>query len=280
MSHPSAAVLAAFGVPAGVEAHPLEGGQGNSWRAGPLVLKPVAELREGAWRAELFKGLDSGPDLRIPRPARARVDGAEAWHHDGWEAWGWLAGRPNERRLRDVLAAGESLHSRLRGVAPPEFLYCAAHPWARADRIAWGESRHDCLVADEFIAGLAAARRDVTLEPQLVHGDLLGNVLFHEVHAPAVIDFSPYYRPTAYAAAIACVDAVCWHRHPAADLGGLAPAGLDAATWGQMLVRALLFRLATFHTMAPFRLTLAPALIARHEPCAHEALRLAGLAGL
>ncbi len=33
--------------------------------------------------------------------------------------------------------------------------------------------------------------------PQLVHGDLTGNLLFHTSLPPAVIDLSPYWRPTA-----------------------------------------------------------------------------------
>jgi hypothetical protein len=45
---------------------------------------------------------------------------------------------------------------------------------------------------------------------QLVHGDLGGNVLFAPSLAPAIIDFSPYWRPPGYAEAVAAVDAFLW----------------------------------------------------------------------
>ena len=60
-------------------------------------------------------------------------------------------------------------------------------------------------------------------------------MLFAEGMPPAVIDFSPYWRPTAYASAIVAVDAVAWHEAP--------PALLEATAARPLLVRALLFRL-------------------------------------
>ena len=43
-----------------------------------------------------------------------------------------------------------------------------------------------------------------------MHGDLTGNVLFADDLAPAVIDFSPYWRPTGFASAIVVGDALLW----------------------------------------------------------------------
>lgn len=54
--------------------------------------------------------------------------------------------------------------------------------------------------------GLLAAVRPVRLPSQLVHGDIAGNVLFAAGQSPAVIDFSPYWRPPGYALAVAAVD--------------------------------------------------------------------------
>ena len=47
------------------------------------------------------------------------------------------------------------------------------------------------------VARLVAARRSVDAVSQLVHGDLSGNVLLAHGLPPAVIDFSPYWRPPA-----------------------------------------------------------------------------------
>ena len=61
-------------------------------------------------------------------------------------------------------------------------------------------------VADLFHA-LQSLLRPVHAVNQVIHGDLSGNVLTGNVltapgRVPAVIDFSPYWRPAAYADAI------------------------------------------------------------------------------
>lgn len=45
---------------------------------------------------------------------------------------------------------------------------------------------------------------------QLIHGDLTGNVLFAADEAPAVIDFSPYWRPPVFAEAVVVADGLLW----------------------------------------------------------------------
>lgn len=73
-----------------------------------------------------------------------------------------------------------------------------------------------------------------------MHGDLFGNVLFAGSAPPAVVDITPYWRPTAWAAAVVAVDAVSWG---GADTGLLAD-WAHLAEWPEMLRRALMFRLA------------------------------------
>ena len=82
-------------------------------------------------------------------------------------------------------------------------------------------------------------RHPVGAPSQLIHGDLTRNVLFADGLPPAIIDFLPYWRPTAYASTIVAVDAVVWFDadpHLLVTLAAL-PDG------AQLLVRALLFRL-------------------------------------
>jgi uncharacterized protein (TIGR02569 family) len=80
--------------------------------------------------------------------------------------------------------------------------------------------------------------RPVRLPSQLVHGDMAGNVLFAAGQSPAVIDFSPYWRPPGYALAVAAVDLLVW--------SGAPPGILDELTGepeiDQLLLRALVFR--------------------------------------
>jgi len=73
----------------------------------------------------------------------------------------------------------------------------------------------------------------------VVHGDLFGNVLFAASAPPAIVDITPYWRPTSWAAAVIVVDAISW--------GGattdLVQDCADRQEWPEMVRRALLFRL-------------------------------------
>lgn len=93
----------------------------------------------------------------------------------------------------------------------------------------------------ELLEPLALARRPVQLKEQIVHGDLLGNVLFADGATPTIIDWSPYWRPVSWTMAVAVVDALCWY--------GAGPPVVERWShlpeWGQMLVRALIYRIAT-----------------------------------
>jgi uncharacterized protein (TIGR02569 family) len=91
----------------------------------------------------------------------------------------------------------------------------------------------------ELLEPLIQIRRPVDLAPQVVHGDLPGNVLFADGQPPAIIDWPAYWRPTSWASAVA--DALCWYE-ASPDL----PARWShLPEWGQMLVRALIYRIAT-----------------------------------
>jgi aminoglycoside phosphotransferase (APT) family kinase protein len=79
--------------------------------------------------------------------------------------------------------------------------------------------------------------------PQLVHGDLTGNVLFAPGQPAAVIDISPYWRPPSYAEAVVAADALCWHD---ADASIVALTDLPV----EAVARALLFRMATTNELA------------------------------
>jgi hypothetical protein len=93
----------------------------------------------------------------------------------------------------------------------------------------------------DLVAELRSAARPVMLRPQLVHGDIAGNVLFADGQVPAVIDFSPFWRPAGYALAVAAVDLLAWSRAPASILDELA----GEPEIDQLLLRALVFRLVT-----------------------------------
>jgi uncharacterized protein (TIGR02569 family) len=242
-----AAVLAAFGA-AGVDPVPLSGGRGTAWRAGQVVLKPADSVREGRWFADVYDAL-SGPGFRVPRPVRA-VTGD--WVEQGWTAWQLVAGAPADwsgvsPRWPELMAVSRALHAALEGTSVPEWRATMENPWMIGDQVAWGERDPGPLLGPAAgpIAGqvrlLLAALRPVDLPDQLIHADLAGNVLFADGVPPAVIDFSPLYRPAGLPLAIVAVDALMWHRARPEVLGQLA----SERELDQLLARALVYRLVT-----------------------------------
>jgi hypothetical protein len=269
---PAPDVLAAFGTHA--DPVPLPGGEGTAWRAGEVVLKPAGDPRVARWTADLYRDLSPvaarrDPGFRVPRPLRAatrdwaagdRATGDRAtgdWVAEdpvtgGWVAWQWLPGEPASWAgvspfWPRLIAASRAFHAALAGRPAPPWLGRDGSPWTAGDQVAWGERDPESVLAAApgSLAGqlrrLLAALRPVRLPSQLIHGDLGGNVLFAGASPPAVIDFSPYWRPAGLALAVAAVDALTW--------GGADPAILDELGGepeiGQLLARAHVGRLVT-----------------------------------
>lgn len=236
-SGPPLEVLHAFGVSGVPEV--LPGGKGGTWRVGDVVLKPSDGADESRWRAETLAVVQVSAEFRVPRPVPA-ADGS--WLVEGWEAWRVVAGEPDTARIDEVVRAGSAFHAAVADVPRPDFLDARQDPWSYGDRVAWEEAPISGTSAGlELLEPLALARRPVHLPEQIVHGDLAGNVLFADGVAPAIIDWSPYWRPVPWAAAVAVVDALCWYGAGPQLIGRWS----HLPEWGQMLVRALIFRIAT-----------------------------------
>jgi putative hydrolase of the HAD superfamily len=224
---------------------PLPGGQGSSVLAGPLVLKPHApeHLAEAHWSAEVVEALAGRADgFRVARPVRAR-DGA--LFVEGWGATEFLDGELRGVGPADwpaLIEAGLAYNEALRELARPEMLDRRTHRWALADRVAFGAPYPDPVPAARLLLETLLRQRRPCREPaQIIHGDLAGNVLFSPGRPPAVIDFSPYWRPADYALAVAAVDALLWYEAPLSVLELVA--GRTGPDFADHLIRALIFRL-------------------------------------
>jgi len=227
-------VLAAFGRSG--ELVPLPGGRGRAWRVGDLVLKP-ADLTpdELTWQAEMLPTVDV-PDIRLSSPQRA-VGGELVV--DGWTAWSYLPGEHEEGRWLDIIDVGDRFHRAIAGLACPAFIAARADPWSIGDRVAWGEVPIELYRHVSHVASLAEHLAPVRAGSQLIHGDLIGNVLFAEGLPPALIDLSLYWRPRAFATAIVVADALVWEGADELLLDSFA----EVDDFGQLLLRALLFRI-------------------------------------
>lgn len=260
LDHPPASVFAAFGADPG-SAKRLDGGRGLTWRAGPIVLRPSDSVEEAGFRSEVLEHIEHSVGFRTPRPIPT---GSGAWVAAGWEAWQWVPGEADECRVSDVLAAGAAFHEAIAHLDRPSFIDTKDNPWARADRIAWEE---EVPPADPTLDVLTERLRPVRSPSQVIHGDLLGNVLFAPGQPPTIIDWAPYWRPPGFAAATVVADAVCWH----GMTPDLIPAlGADIDEWNQLILRALIFRAMTLLLMDAWD----QGMVARHQPVVNAVIAL------
>lgn len=225
---------------------PLSGGEGRSWRAGDIVLKPLdLSIDELEWQADVL-GRIRADAFRVSPPLRAS-DGAVSF--DGWYASPFLVGQHEISRWTDIIRAGEAFHVAIAVEPRPPFLDARTDPWAIGDRVAWGELPVSDFTGAKHVTRLASARRPISAPSQVVHGDLTGNVLFAEELAPAIIDLSPYWRPAPFAVAIVVADALV---REGADVSLVAQVG-HIKHFDQYLVRSLIYRAVTDHIARPAR---------------------------
>jgi hypothetical protein len=240
---PSRRALRAFGV---LEAsmRRVPGGAGHAWTDGRIVLKPVGCLPEHDWVCEVYAGWSGQDAVRVPEPVEPTLADHDTWSVDEWGAHVYVAGRDAElpRELAQVKEAGDAFHLELTHLPRPAFLDARDDPWAFGDRMAWQQvgpvgDPETLAVVDRLLGHLAP----VIGPDQVIHGDLLPNVLLAEGLPPAVIDWPPYFRPAGTANAIAITDAVTFRAAPLALLDDWETGG----DWDQLLIRALLYRLGT-----------------------------------
>ena len=225
----------------------LPGGAGHAWTDGRLVLKPVGFVPEHAWVCEVYAAWAAQDDVRVPEPVMpkgARDTSVTGWSADRWGAHVFVPGREVDlpRGVAHVKAASDAFHPHLTHLARPAFLAARDDPWAIGDRVAWegAEPEGDPGTLD-LIARLRRHLAPVSSPSQVIHGDILPNVLLADGLPPAVIDWPPYFRPAGWANAIAVTDAVTF-RGASTSLFDEWATGDD---WQQLLIRALLYRLGT-----------------------------------
>jgi hypothetical protein len=239
---PTSRALRAFGVRDG-SLRPLAGGQGNVWADDRVVVKPLGFWPEHDWVCGVYADWRSPDVVRVPEPIAPRATtGSPVWSVDGWGAHVLVPGRDLDlpREIDLVREASDAFHSLVRDLPRPGFLDDREDPWAFGDRLAWeGIEPEGDTETLGVIARLRAELRPVASESQVIHGDILPNVLIAQGRPPAVIDWPPYYRPGPFANAVAVTDAVTFRGAPL-ELLDLWATGRD---WDQLLLRALLYRL-------------------------------------
>ena len=208
------------------------------------MFKPLdVSENELGFQADLLSTLPQA-DFRVSAPCRG-AGGALVVR--GWTCFESLPGNHEEGRWAEIIDVGRRFHAALRDVPEPAFIRQRTHPWSIGDRVAFGELAPSRVPPVRHLSQLLALRRPVERPAQLIHGDLTGNVLFSSGLPPAIIDFSPYYRPEPFASAIVVADALVFE---GAD-ERLLTAVSDVPDFSQYLLRALVYRLVTDRLARP-----------------------------
>jgi uncharacterized protein (TIGR02569 family) len=218
----------------------LVGGEGSSYRVGPVVLKRVHDVGEAEWIQATLAGIEQD-GFRVAAPIAAATG---AWVLDQWSANEFIADlQPAAPRWDIVIESGLRFGEAAERARPAlsDALDARTHRWAVADRVAWSEA--EALMSPEGarvrdrLAELVAPHDDP--ERHFVHGDLSGNVFVDAAGRPVILDVSPYLRPRRWAAAVVVADAVLWHGADASLARRFASEGSDR----DLLARALIYRL-------------------------------------
>lgn len=220
----------------------LPGGQGTSWRAGDVVLKPTTADQPAGWLAAVLDQVPDTNNYRIARPVGA---GDGRWTVEGWAATCWLEGSHVPRRWEEAMDLSAALHSALADVNV-EPLDPGNDPWSIGSRIAWGEQQVKPDLPRE-VTDLLKELAPVLNQPwtgpppQVINHDLALNILYADGLPPAVIDMSPQVAPALFADAILVASFVAWADAPVRFASRFAATQELGA---QLLARAVAFRMA------------------------------------
>ena len=216
----------------------LAGGENRSYRCGEIVLKAADDDEGTEGLLELESTIPESEEFRFPRPIRSM---SGKWVHKGWTAREYAEGRHEKGRFQEQINTCTAFHRAISDFPRPGIFDIPGekNAWNVADVVTWGEGDidHHPRIAP-VVERLRAVLQPVRASPQLIHGDFGGNLLYAEGLPPAVIDFSPYWRPAGFALGVVVADSLVWDD---AD-DSLIDEVSGVQEWLQLLLRAELRR--------------------------------------
>lgn len=230
-------VLEAFD--ASTEGEALEGGQNESMKYGDIAIKPIHDASYYTQVSQVFESLIP-TDYRISKPIKTR-DGL--YVIEGYCATKYEPGYDDDKAVKEKIEVARYLNKDLEEADISCWKF-SDDPWSRANDVLWRGAplQKDWSVEIKtFIEDKLKQLLPYEDAYQLIHGDLGGNILFHEELKPLVIDFSPTIAPAKYAEAIIVCDSIAWAGQPLSCMDFLG----DLEIYRPFLQRAVMFRALT-----------------------------------
>jgi len=127
--------------------------------------------------------------VRVPEPVRPQGPGEAGWSSDGWGAQVLLRGRDTGLDELDLIKeASDAFHRCVSDPPRPGFMDDRDDPWALGDRLAWEGIEPDGEGETLALIGrLQSHLAPVAERPQVIHGDILPNVMLIDEDVPVVI---------------------------------------------------------------------------------------------
>ncbi len=200
---------------------PLEGGQGDSIKAGNLVLKPADNESYTITIAKIWNSLNPS-GYKIAKHVLSKKGN---FIEMGYSATEYLNIHEKPLALNEKLAVSKSFHKNLKELNVKTLPF-SDDPWTNANKILWKNERAEDYVSEQsldFVKNILASLSKIDDEYQLIHADLSGNILFDENNFPVVIDFSPTIVPVKFADSIIVADSIAWQNAPLSSLKLLEP---------------------------------------------------------
>ena len=260
---PPTHILTSFQVPAARPVQ-LDSVWSGGWRCDRAVISRADEPARAAWIAKMMAKMRPA-GVSVSRPI---VSSDGRFSVSGWRARTFLSGH-RAPRFDEMATAALRISEALRGEVRPTVLAppTLSGPWeeneifAAAEQAAFSEDpsvwlsagldldsvpRQDIAQALGKAAELSHLRGELAEPDQLVHGDVLGCMIFDGTADPVLTDFVPTFRPAGWPVALLIVDAMAWANGPDALLQRWAHIpGFD-----ELVVRAVLYRVL-LHVFLP-----------------------------
>jgi uncharacterized protein (TIGR02569 family) len=219
----------------------LRGGQNTSLKVENTVLKPIEEdFTHVEWLLSVVDNINP-QGYRLAKPIKSKNG---TYVTSNWINTKFEPGEEANGRIAEKLHISKLFHHDLSKVTIDDFR-APNNRWEKAHRVAWQVVDMPKQIhqnAKKIINQLLCkVTRTEVYSMQIIHGDLAGNILFHEKLSPLIIDFSPTIAPREYADAILVCDCIAWQESNVSEID-LLP---STEFYKEMVLRAIIFRLTT-----------------------------------
>lgn len=263
MQQPPAHILTSFQVPASRPVQ-LDSSWSYGWRCDRAVISAADEPARAAWIARVMAKMRPA-GVSVSRPI---VSSDGRFSVSGWRARTFLSGH-RAPRFDEIAGAALRVGEALKGLQRPDFLHPPQRSgqWGELDIFAAALEAAFCAEPSQWLqaaldssavptqdvaqalvkaAQVAHARGEITQPFQVVHGDVLGCVIFDGMAAPVVTDLVPVWCPAGWPVALLIIDAMAWANGP----DSLIQRWSHIPDFHELVLRAVLYRIVV-HIFLP-----------------------------